>query len=62
MFQNRFDGKVDFYKGWHDYKHGFGKINEEYWLGLEKLHELTSSQVNESIILYIISAAERKYR
>lgn len=49
MFQNRFDGTTDFYKGWEKYKNGFGKIEGEYWLGLEKLHGLTAIQVSSQI-------------
>ena len=29
---------------WADYKAGFGSINVDFWLGLEKMHLLTSSQ------------------
>jgi len=29
---------------WADYKAGFGSIDADFWLGLEKVHLLTSSQ------------------
>jgi len=29
---------------WADYKAGFGSINADFWLGLEQMHLLTSSQ------------------
>jgi len=29
---------------WADYKAGFGSIDADFWLGLEKMHLLTSSQ------------------
>jgi Fibrinogen beta and gamma chains, C-terminal globular domain. len=45
VIQNRYEGTVDFYRDWHDYKHGFGNIGGEFWLGLEKLHILTNYKV-----------------
>ncbi|CAH0401962.1 unnamed protein product [Chilo suppressalis] len=47
VIQNRFDGSQDFYKGWSDYKHGFGNLAGEFWLGLEKLNYLTNQKLYE---------------
>ena len=41
VFQRREDGSVDFYRGWDDYKNGFGNIAGEFWLGNEHLYEIT---------------------
>ena len=42
LFQKRFDGSVDFNnRGWADFRRGFGNLNGEFWLGLDKVHRLT---------------------
>ena len=43
VFQRRKDGSVNFYRGWKDYVNGFGNLNGEHWLGLEKIYRLTKS-------------------
>ena len=42
VFQKRLDGSVDFFLDWSDYKVGFGDLNDEFWLGLDKIRGLTS--------------------
>ena len=41
VFQKRFNGFVGFYRGWDEYKNGFGDVRGEFWLGNEKIHQLT---------------------
>ena len=43
VFQKRLDGSVDFYRGWTEYKDGFGSLTSEFWLGVDKIDRLTSS-------------------
>lgn len=44
VFQKRLDGSVNFYRGWKDYKNGFGNLNGEFWLGLDKVNRLTKTK------------------
>ena len=41
VFQRRQNGSLDFYRGWVDYEMGFGELDNEFWLGLSKIHRLT---------------------
>ena len=42
VFQRRFNGSVNFDRAWDDYETGFGSLDGEFWLGLDKLHVITS--------------------
>ncbi|XP_050511912.1 microfibril-associated glycoprotein 4-like isoform X1 [Diabrotica virgifera virgifera] len=48
--QKRFDGTEDFYLPWRDYKHGFGNLNGEFWIGLENIYHMTAFESNELLI------------
>lgn len=44
VIQRRMNNDVAFEdKDWDDYKNGFGSYLGNYWMGLEKLHKITSS-------------------
>uniref|UniRef100_K7FGF4 Microfibril associated protein 4 n=1 Tax=Pelodiscus sinensis TaxID=13735 RepID=K7FGF4_PELSI len=41
VFQKRFNGSVSFFRGWNDYRFGFGRADGEYWLeALQRLRQL----------------------
>ena len=77
VFQKRIDGSVDFKLNWSDYKHGFENLRGEFWLGLDRIHRLTSD--NNSILrvamddfegktayaeysFFVIRSAQKKYQ
>ncbi|XP_035828532.1 ficolin-1 [Aplysia californica] len=44
LIQRRTSADVDFYRGWTDYKYGFGDLTGNFWFGLEKIHQLTNKE------------------
>ena len=56
VFQQRLDGRVPFNRSWPEYKSGFGIFNGDFWLGLEKLHQLTlTSRYKLRFELYLVN-------
>ncbi|XP_041479038.1 ficolin-1-like [Lytechinus variegatus] len=45
VFQRRLDGGVDFDRDWAAYKHGFGSVTGEHWLGNDRIHRITSQKL-----------------
>ena len=44
VIQERMDGSVNFNRTQEDYKHGFGNLVGEFWLGLDKINRLTRNK------------------
>ncbi|XP_030564659.1 ryncolin-2 [Drosophila novamexicana] len=47
----RFDGSEEFSRDWHAYKSGFGELNSEFFIGLDKLYRLTHTELHELLII-----------
>ena len=43
VIQRRVDGSTNFYRGWTEYKQGFGTLSRNSWLGLDAIHNLTKN-------------------
>uniref|UniRef100_A0A182P9M5 Fibrinogen C-terminal domain-containing protein n=1 Tax=Anopheles epiroticus TaxID=199890 RepID=A0A182P9M5_9DIPT len=51
VIQHRFNGSEDFFRNWTDYETGFGALDGEFWLGNEKIYQLTAEKPREMAIL-----------
>ncbi|XP_078659246.1 uncharacterized protein LOC144904280 isoform X3 [Branchiostoma floridae x Branchiostoma belcheri] len=52
----------NFTRGWEDYKNGFGVIPREYWLGNDKIHQLTKDGDHRvKIQVHSFSGLQRSY-
>ncbi|XP_034471730.1 ryncolin-1-like [Drosophila innubila] len=47
----RTDGSVNFERDWNSYKKGFGDLNNEFILGLDKIHALTAKETQELLVI-----------
>lgn len=50
VVQNRNDASTNFNRTWNEYKFGFGNLRNNFWLGLEKLHQVSSKGVLFTIV------------
>ncbi|CAG2247859.1 unnamed protein product [Mytilus edulis] len=42
VIQRRVDDSEDFNRSWLDYKHGFGNLSANFWLGNENIHKIVA--------------------
>ncbi|XP_032594067.1 angiopoietin-related protein 1 isoform X2 [Drosophila grimshawi] len=61
VIANRFDGSEDFNREWLAYKTGFGALNSEFFIGLDKLHRLTNSMDHELLIIMRSKTKEERF-
>ncbi|CAI9611542.1 unnamed protein product, partial [Staurois parvus] len=61
VIQRRTSGTLDFYQRWRTYVEGFGDPSDEFWLGLEWMHKLTSTPVQYELRVDLRTANESAY-
>lgn len=47
----RQDGSVSFNRKWNIYKRGFGDLDGEFFMGLDKIHALTAEKSQELLVV-----------
>lgn len=50
MRRGDFETRTDFHRDWESYKIGFGELSQEFWLGNENIHLLTTQ---EEVVLHV---------
>ncbi|KAK2822391.1 hypothetical protein Q5P01_022456 [Channa striata] len=61
MLQRRNTGKLDFMKRWRQYIEGFGNMTDEFWIGLDKIYELTNTPTQYELRFDLGLGSERAY-
>uniref|UniRef100_A0A3B5QUI8 Tenascin N n=1 Tax=Xiphophorus maculatus TaxID=8083 RepID=A0A3B5QUI8_XIPMA len=61
VLQRRNTGNLDFMKRWRQYIAGFGNLTEEFWIGLDKIHELTNTPTQYEIRFDLGLGSERAH-
>ncbi|ESO03073.1 hypothetical protein HELRODRAFT_80835, partial [Helobdella robusta] len=49
--QRRMDGSINFYRNWTEYREGFGYKGGEFWIGNDRLYELTSKNKYKLLVV-----------
>uniref|UniRef100_A0A673BCW9 Tenascin N n=1 Tax=Sphaeramia orbicularis TaxID=375764 RepID=A0A673BCW9_9TELE len=61
VLQRRTTGKLDFMKRWRQYIAGFGNMTDEFWIGLEKIYDLTNTPTQYELRFDLGFGSERAY-
>ncbi|KAF3699341.1 Tenascin-N [Channa argus] len=61
VLQRRNTGKLDFMKRWRQYVEGFGNMTDEFWIGLDKIYELTNTPTQYELRFDVGLGSERAY-
>ena len=51
VFQKRTDGRLNFNRGWEEYRNGFGKLSQEHYLGNEIIHNIAMQDKYDHFLL-----------
>ncbi|KAM7361902.1 angiopoietin-related protein 1-like [Cochliomyia hominivorax] len=60
LVQRREDGSVDFNRNWTEYQTGFGRIDGEFFIGLDKLYALTNFNGPQELLIILEDKNEVK--
>ncbi|XP_034473680.1 ficolin-1-like [Drosophila innubila] len=55
------DGSENFYRNWADYKEGFGDLDGEFFMGLDKIHAMTADRKQELLVLLEDFEGEKRF-
>ncbi|CAJ1072212.1 tenascin-N isoform X5 [Xyrichtys novacula] len=61
MLQRRTTGKLDFMKRWRQYIAGFGNMTDEFFIGMDKIYELTNTPTQYELRFDLGLGSERAY-
>ena len=53
VIQRREDNTTDFYRKWQKYVLGFGRLEGNFWLGLETIHRITQTEDHELLVIMV---------
>ncbi|XP_071954761.1 ficolin-1-like [Antedon mediterranea] len=61
VIQRRSDGSCPFNNTWDEYVNGFGSVDDEYWLGLENIYQLSEGSANGVLRVEITDYSGNEY-